>query len=111
MLVVRKMKEEKEWKRKEGKKGTKIKQSSLHCNISLSLCLFSCFGTIELSVNDVTVSQKSSNGEGKLKFFGQDYYLDGQKELSIGWPTLKNYQRFKILLKMSALFEMDRVCD
>ena len=35
--------------------------------------------------------------------------LDGQKELSIGWPTLKNYQRFKILLKMSALFEIDRV--
>ena len=51
--------------------------SSLNCNISLSFCLFSyngvCFKVLKLSVGDVIVSQKGSNGNGKLQLFGWDY--------------------------------------
>ena len=51
--------------------------SSLHCNFSLSFCSFSYNGVhfdgLKLSVNDVIVSQKESNGNGKLQFFGRDY--------------------------------------
>ena len=48
--------------------------SSLHCNISISFCLFlyteECFDKLNLSVNDVIDSQKGSNGVGKLKSYG-----------------------------------------
>ena len=51
--------------------------SSLHCSISLSNCLFSyngvCYNILKLSIIDVIVSQKGSNGNGKLHFFGRDY--------------------------------------
>ena len=50
--------------------------SSLHCNISLSFCSFLyngvCFVGLKLSVRDVMLSQKSSNGDGELQFFGWD---------------------------------------
>ena len=50
--------------------------SSLHCNISLSLCSFSyngvCFGRLKLSADDTIVSQNGSNGDGKLQFYGRD---------------------------------------
>ena len=40
-------------------------------------CLFSYSGVyfdgLKLSVSDIIVSQKSSNGDGNLRFFGQDY--------------------------------------
>ena len=74
-----------------------LKLSSLHCNTSLSFCLFSysglCFGKLKLSVSDVIVNQKRYNGERKLHFLGWDY------------------QRFKILIKMSACIDIDRACD
>ena len=51
--------------------------SSLHWSFSLSFCSFLyngvCFVGLRLSVNDVIVSQKSSNGDGKLQFYEQDY--------------------------------------
>ena len=51
--------------------------SSLHWNIPLSFCSFLyngiCFGGLKLSVSDVIVSQKGSNGDRKLQFFGRDY--------------------------------------
>ena len=51
--------------------------SSLHWIISLSFCSFSykglCFVKLKLSVSDVIVSQKGSNGDRKLHFFGRDY--------------------------------------
>ena len=53
--------------------------SSLHWIISLSFCLFSyngvCQVVLKLSITDVIVSQKGSNGDGKLHFFGRDYIL------------------------------------
>ena len=56
---------------------TQLQRSSLHCNISLSFCLFSYNGVglngLDLSVSDVIVSLKSSNGDGKLQFFRRDY--------------------------------------
>ena len=52
-------------------------KSSLHCIISLSICLFSfngaCYDALKLSVGDIILSQKGSNGDGKLHFFGRDY--------------------------------------
>ena len=48
--------------------------SSLHWIVLLSNCLLSyngvCSIVLKLSICDVTVSQKSSNGDGKLDFFG-----------------------------------------
>ena len=32
-----------------------------------------CFHELKLSVYDVIVNQKGSNGDGKLQFFGQEY--------------------------------------
>ena len=50
--------------------------SSIHWVISLSFLSFSyngvCFDKLKLSVSDIIVTQKGSNGEGKLHFFGQD---------------------------------------
>ena len=51
-------------------------RSSLHCNVSPSFCSFLYNGVyfdgLKLSVSDVIVSQKGPNGDGKLRFFGQD---------------------------------------
>ena len=51
--------------------------SSVHWIISLSLCSISyngvCFKRLKLSVSDAIVSQKGSNGDGKLHFFRRDY--------------------------------------
>ena len=48
----------------------KIHLSSLHCIISLSFCSFSyngvCYDKLKLSVDDIIVSQKGSNGDRKL---------------------------------------------
>ena len=53
--------------------------SSLHCTISISFCSFSCSGVcfngLNLSISYIIVSQKGSNGNGKLRFFGRDYKL------------------------------------
>ena len=53
--------------------------SSIHWVISLSFLSFSyngvCFDKLKLSVSDIIVTQKGSNGEGKLHFFGQDSYF------------------------------------
>ena len=77
---------------------------SLHWSISLSFCSFLyngvCYGGLKLSVYDVIVSQKSSNGDRKLYFLGRDYkYVLDTKEQSV--RDKKFPQRFKILLKMS----------
>ena len=52
-------------------------RSSLHCNISLSFCalLYNgvCFFGLKLSISDVIISQKGSNGDRKLQFFKRDY--------------------------------------
>ena len=52
---------------------------SLKHNISLSFCAFLyngvCFNGLKLSISDVIDSQKLSNGDGKLQFFGRDYNL------------------------------------
>ena len=46
-------------------------------NFSLSFCSFLyngvCFGRLKLSLDDVIVSQKGSNGDGRQQFFGGDY--------------------------------------
>ena len=75
--------------------------SSLHCNISLSNCEFSyngvCFNVLKLSVSDALVSQKGSNGEGKLQFFGQDhnlYVLDTQEKSVRDKKLLLGLQNF-----------------
>ena len=51
--------------------------SSLHWNISLSFCSFSyngvCYDVSKLSVCDVIVSQKGSNGNRKLQLLGWVY--------------------------------------
>ena len=45
--------------------------------ISLSFCSFSynavCFELLKLSVSDIRVGQKGSNGDRKLHLFGRDY--------------------------------------
>ena len=44
-----------------------------------------------LSISDVIVSQKGSNGEGELHFFGQDYFrkcLQDKKEPSVSQKVL-----------------------
>ena len=50
--------------------------SSLHWSFSLSFCSFSyngvCKDILKLSVSDVIVSQKGSNGDRKLHFSGWD---------------------------------------
>ena len=50
--------------------------SGLHCIFSLSLCLFSYFevyfNRLKLSVDDIIVSQKGSNGDGKLGFYKRE---------------------------------------
>ena len=47
--------------------------SSLHWSFFLSFYSFSysgvCYDVLKVSVSDIIVSQKSSNGEGKLQFF------------------------------------------
>ena len=49
----------------------------VHCMYLGALYLFLnsgvCFIGLELSVFDIMVSQKSSNEDEKLQFFGQDY--------------------------------------
>ena len=54
-------------------------QRHLHWNISHSFCSFLYSGVyydqLKLSVCDAIVSQKGSNGNGKLPFFWQDYNL------------------------------------
>ena len=51
--------------------------SSLHRGISLSFYLFLyngvCFDELKLSVYNVIFSQKGSNGDKKLQFFGRDF--------------------------------------
>ena len=51
--------------------------SSLYCIISFSFCSFSyngvCYDGFKRSVSDVIVSQKGSNGDRKLQFFGGYY--------------------------------------
>ena len=69
--------------------------SSLHWIISLSFCLNPCnevcFIWLKLSVSDVIVGQKGSNGEGKEHFFGRDQGLWGDRlvisllKLQVGW--------------------------
>ena len=53
------------------------KSSCLHCNIYLSFCSFSynklCLYQLKLSVNGFLVSQKGSNGDGKLKFLLSEF--------------------------------------
>ena len=34
-----------------------------------------CFGRLKLSADDVIVSKKGTNGEGKFKPYGQDHYF------------------------------------
>ena len=54
-----------------------VQRSSLHLSISLSFCSFLysgvCLDILKLSVSDITVSQKGSNGDSELHFFGHDY--------------------------------------
>ena len=49
---------------------------SLHCSFSLFFCSYSyngvCFYGLKFSVNDLNVSQKSYNENGKLRFFGRE---------------------------------------
>ena len=51
--------------------------SSLHWSISLSFCSFLYNGVyydvLKLSLSDVIVVQKGSNGDRKIQFFGWDY--------------------------------------
>ena len=52
-----------------------LSDSSLHCIIPLSFCLFLygvCIDKLKLYVYDVRVSQKGSNGDRKLQFCGWD---------------------------------------
>ena len=53
-----------------------VVQSSLHWTFPLSFCSFLYngvyFDRLKLSVSDIIVSQKGSNGDGKLQFLGWD---------------------------------------
>ena len=64
-------------KKKQDRFTTCFKTSSLHWNFYLSFCLFSCngicFDGLKLSASDIIVSQKGSNGDRKLHFFGRGY--------------------------------------
>ena len=71
--------------------------SSLHCNISLSFCLFFyngvCFEGLKLSVDDTIISQKRFQGDRKLHFFGHNNIVQNENALWY-WPSkqLKNNQ-------------------
>ena len=64
----------------------------------------------KLSVSDVIVSQKGSNVDRKLNFFGRDYHytccLCTKIHISGKIP-----QRLKMLLKRSACFNTEQACD
>ena len=53
--------------------------SNLHCNISDSFCSFSysgvCFVQLKLSIDDIIIIQKGSNGDLKFKLYDMDYYF------------------------------------
>ena len=84
------------------KKHCRLKKQS-HWNISLSLCSFSykgvCFDKLKLSVSDVIVSLKGSNGDGKLHFFGQVFnchneFCNGLHELVLSGHKEQRFPPF-----------------
>ena len=60
--------------------------------ISLSFCSFSyngiCYNRLKLSVSDIIVSQKGSNEDGKLHFFGT--IIDASKNWNLAPQAIKN---------------------
>ena len=76
---------------------------SLHLSISLSFCSFLyngvCWDVLKPSVSDVIVSQKSSNVDGKLQFFGPDYMKKTKNKTRIGqWRLLKLFSIVYVFL-------------
>ena len=58
------------------------------------------YNWVKLSVSDVIVSQKGTNGDRKLHFFGRDYSFTSSLCAKIHlWAKIPNSERLKMMLK------------